>query len=134
MLIQVNNNGYILTAVLHTFGLCLLYKVKIILPNQRLLLINIAAAEMFNCWRKVILDGLIVVESTSGLPFLMSVFSATALAFKIRFIVFHISLDRVLDIWLNIKLYLTVTILASSNLSLDRKLRFLKGSDAPVEK
>ena len=100
-------SGYGLTVVLHTIGLFLLYKARGNLPNQRLVTMNLAAAELLYCLWAIIKD----TVNPKSLP--VVVFFDIFLYINIRSVIWHIIVDRFLDIWLNLKydIYITKKVL-----------------------
>ena len=106
----VINSGYGLVAALHAIGLILLYKAKERhLPNQRLVTINLALTEMLlGLW--LLIRNICQVSSFSiSLVFFFDIFLYT----NIRFVIWHITVDRFLCIWLNLKypVYITKKVL-----------------------
>ena len=102
--------GYSLPAFLHGVGIILLYKAKGILPNQRIITINLAVAEMLYCLLLVIHHVLLLTRielSMNSKTIMYYQFVVRALNhffyYTIRFAMFHIIIDRFLYIWLNIK-------------------------------
>ena len=92
---------YSLVAIIHLIGLLLLYKAKKELPNQRLLVMNLATAEMFNC---MAIFGVNVIRLVKHGP--INVFVPIVFTFfftEIRFTMLHIIFDRFLEIYTNIK-------------------------------
>ena len=92
---------YSLVAIIHLIGLLLLYKAKKELPNQRLLVMNLATAEMFNC---MAIFGVNVIRLVKHGP--INVFVPIVFTFfftEIRFTMLHIIFDRFLEIYTNIR-------------------------------
>ena len=103
--------GYILTAILHGSGIWLLYSVKIALVNQRLIILNLAMAELLSCIERIVYScgRLGKYRNIYWLRFGFFLYLFTALITK--FIMFHLTLDRFLEIYLHMKyaVYLTKT-------------------------
>ena len=98
--------GYAVASVAHALGLFLLYKAKADLPNQRIVTMNLAAAEMMLClWTvcayavKLIL-GVFFPDKTLHY---MTCFFEIFLYTNIRFVLIHIIIDRFLYVWLHLK-------------------------------
>ena len=95
--------GYTLLAVLHGVGIVLLYKAKRDLPNQRVITLNLAVAEFLFCVSRAILYILVLIGLQKILPYVILNFPSFIFFLAIRFAIFHIIVDRFLNIWLNIK-------------------------------
>ena len=96
--------GYAIPTILHIVGVVLLYKAKRQLPNQRILTMALAIAEMLFCLRAIIHNTMWLVGLTSTWGYNLSyVFLKTLLMNATRFTMLHIIVDRFLDIWLNLK-------------------------------
>ena len=95
--------GRLLVAVLHGVGLFLLLKCKSDLPNQRLLLINLAIVEMFTGFFGALKLVLMITGYFSARVRLVERFIGTLLYTRIRFAVLHIIMDRFLEIYLNLR-------------------------------
>ena len=96
--------GYSLSTALHITGIILLYKSKGGLLNQRLLTLNLAIAEMSFCLLKVVRYTSFLVEPSLATVYISILLCIDAILFcATRFAMLHITIDRFLDIWLNIK-------------------------------
>ena len=93
--------GYIPPVILHSLGIAILFKMKGKLPNQRILIMNLASAELMNCMWKVI-GRCILTKLRHNLAIFYAFFNI-AFHLSIRFIMLLIIIDRFLYIWLNIK-------------------------------
>ena len=102
-------SGYGLTTVLHCVGFILLYKAKEgDLSYQRLLTLNLAAAEMLlSLWLMLSSTGHLIYFGPSAS--VIHFFFNTFLYINIRLIIWHITIDRFLYIWLNLKYSLCIT-------------------------
>ena len=98
--------GFSLVAVLHCLGLFLLYESKSDLPNQRLLLINLALVEMLIGFSGALKLTLLITGHLSAIVRLAERFIITLLYTRIRLTILHIIVDRFLDIYLNIRYHL----------------------------
>ena len=104
--------GYALPIFLHSIGIILLYKAKRQPPNQRILTMALAVAEMLFCLRALIHNTMWLVGLASTWEYhLVYIFFKTLLMGTTRFTILHIIIDRFLDIWLNLKysLYINMT-------------------------
>ena len=103
--------GFTVTSVVHSFGLWLLYVVKTLPQNQRILIFHLSAIEIVYSWIVVIDEPL----SNSGKKAIISNFNhfydftMPLLVLVMRFAVLSIIFDRFLAIFLNIKYPLYVT-------------------------
>ena len=108
--------GYSLPTVLHVVGIILLYKAKGGLPNERIITLNLAIAEMLFCVLNVIFCIIVLSDPLLTSTQIMILFCISAtFFFSTRFAVLHVIIDRFLDIWLNIKYPLYM---------INKKLRF----------
>ena len=94
-------SGYAIPASLHTLGLVLLWRAKSALRNQKILTMNLAAAESIYC--VVSVANLLGSHTFDSVFLTFSLFNA--LFFAIRFAIFLIIIDRFLYVWLNIKYF-----------------------------
>ena len=95
--------GYTLLAVLHGVGIVLLHKSRGDLPNQRIITLNLAVAEFLYCMSRAIIYIIVLIGVPTNLPYIMMQFLSVIFFLGIRFAIFHIIIDRFLNIWLNIK-------------------------------
>lgn len=104
-----------LPMMLHCIGLVLLYKAKGKLPHQRMVTMNLAAAEMIYClWRAAwhimnVTDFFVWIRGIVPNASTFFSFVSEFLFVNIRFAYILIIADRFLFIWLNIKYYLYIT-------------------------
>ena len=98
---------YSLVGTIHLIGLLLLYKAKNCLPNQRLLTMNLAIAEMVICWGSVAQFNLTPVHDQIG--FIIYYAFGIMFLIEIRLTMLHIIFDRFLEIYMNIKYPLIMT-------------------------
>ena len=101
--------GYAVTGISHGFGLYLLYKVKTIPTNQKYLLVNLSSMEMILSWLYVVYLAFGLLDA----KYLFSVYFLIPLGLFltcVRIGFLQIILDRFLEIFLNIKypLYMTL--------------------------
>ena len=101
---MISIGGYSIAACLHAVGTVLLYLSKGELPNQRLVTMNLAIAEMLFCLLVVIyhiVDSMRLLQTPAYIIsmhyFILSLFCS------IRFAILHIIVDRFLNIWLHLK-------------------------------
>ena len=102
--------AYSIVAIIHITGLTLLCKASCSLPNQRLLVQNLAATELLFCL--TMLTDSIVVLSETGDTALFDYFSGffvTLCNIELRLSILHIIIDRFIEIYMNIKYPLYVT-------------------------
>ena len=112
--------GYALALVLHSVGFILLYKAKGSLPNQRIVTMNLAAAEILHCFWQILQHIMILTNSFLWIKkeafeaLYIIIFLNQFLYLNIGLIFILIIIDRFLYIWLNIKytVYITKTKLA----------------------
>ena len=102
--------GGSLVAVLHCMGLILLYKCKSDLPNQRLLIINLAVVEMFTGIFATMYFVLTITGHHTSNVRLAERFLLTLSTTRVRFTVLHIILDRFLEIYLSVKYPIMMTL------------------------
>ena len=96
--------GYGVPFILHSVGFVLLYKAKEeLLPNQRLITMNLAVTETLYCMGQVLFHTLEVADLLPTVVNIILEFFLASCFCAIRFAVLHIIVDRFLDIWLNIK-------------------------------
>ena len=101
--------GYSIVSILHLVGLLLLYKANSNLPNQRLLLMNLASAEMLLCWSMLTLFSIQFRAYNMLIVKCIDAFFNTLFFIEIRFTMLHIIFDRYIEIYTNIRypLYMT---------------------------
>ena len=113
--------GYALALVLHSVGFTLLYKSNRTLPNQRIVTMNLAAAEMMHCFWQILQQIMILTQFLSWVIKVGAIEALFIIMFLNQFFYINIGLifiliivDRFLYIWLNIKytVYITKTKLA----------------------
>ena len=93
---------YTALAMLHFVGLILLSKADNDIPNQTILTKNLAVAEMLFCINYVVLFSVLLnVEDPSILKYIFA--TDTLFYTEIRFTMVHMILDRFLEIHMNIK-------------------------------
>ena len=90
-------------SVLHFAGFVLLYQANRVLPNQRLITMNLAVTEMIYCMVQVIYHALIAADLLTDVVDIILEYTLVSYFCAIRFAILHIIIDRFLDIWLNIK-------------------------------
>ena len=98
--------GYSLAAITHALGLLLVYKAKSEVPNQRIIIMNLALSEMLLCiWivASYIIPLSMDLFSISDAIFYVECFFQLFLYSNVRFVIMHIIIDRFLYIRLNIK-------------------------------
>ena len=93
---------YAAVAMLHFVGLMLLFKAENEISNQTILTKNLAVVEMLFCVNLVVIHS--IMPSVKDASFL-KYFSAIYLLFytEIRFSMLHMIFDRFLEIYMNIK-------------------------------
>ena len=94
-----------LAGLLHIIGICLLFMVKTLPQNQKLLLMNLSAIEMVLNWLRVAKYSIVKETETMDTHFLdpFFIFMETLSVFSMRFAILHIIGDRFLEVYLNIK-------------------------------
>ena len=102
---------YSIVGILHFIGLILLSLSKSDLPNQRLLMINLAVAEISFCLTRVVSCSVELREDASEdlIEHILDEFCTTLFAIEIRLTMLHVIFDRFLEIITNIKypMYMT---------------------------
>ena len=137
----IHIGGYVASAILHAVGLYVLLKVRDLLENQRIIIFNLALAELLVSTFKAIGEISNKVNNNSEWVFITAFFS-TFLMVTIKLSTEQIILDRFCDIYLGLKYQvyftkqrnikitclswilsgtfaLTLTILAKTHLSID---------------
>ena len=103
--------GSLVVVLVHLVGFVLLYKTRSQLPNQRLLILNLALVEVLcGCYMLVIFSVVVSgIEWRTSFGQYAITFCETLLYTRIRFTVLHIILDRFLEIYMNMKypIYMT---------------------------
>ena len=99
--------GFSVAGVLHFFGFILLYRAPMKLINQRLILLNLSAAECMNSLLKVVewvrREGLAHSdEDIQGSPYCyVESFLSFSSTLSVKFLMFYLIVDRLVDIHLN---------------------------------
>lgn len=101
--------GYTLTGILHGVGLYLVSKTKIPPCNQRPLIMNLALIELVGSWYSVFTDVVVLCREWNVYWEHIHVFFVFVLYTVIRLAVLNIIIDRLLDIFFNLKYPLYVT-------------------------
>ena len=94
--------GYFLAAVLHVVGLLLLYRAKLQMKNQKMIIMNLSVSEMLFCFFKF-LHYLHILFLSSSIFYFVTVGITTISFCAVRLAIFHFIIDRFLGVWLNLK-------------------------------
>ena len=104
VLIKLHTAGFSILAVLHSTALLLLCKSRWELKNQKLLAVNLVLVEMLYIYCMVIINSIDLSDTEYSTPLhLTTVFFSTLMYTEIRMAVLHIIMDRFMEIFLNIK-------------------------------
>ena len=102
-------SGYIFTAILHSIGIWILCSVKMALANQRLIILNLALAELLSCIERIIYTSGSLADFRNTIWLRFGFFLHLFAAFITKFIMLLLTLDRFLEIYFHMKyaVYLT---------------------------
>ena len=103
---EVFISGYVISGICHMIGLALLSGVKEVLPNQKLLIMNLSAIEMVLSVYLAIEEGL----TYTWTGHIEKIFVSNLLFMGLRFAVLLMIVDRFLEVFLNIKYTVFVSI------------------------